>query len=143
MRADVELALRQQDHGTRIPFAVLHLQRGEHIGSTSFLHLEPNHRSVEIGSTWLGAEFHGSGINRECKALLLDVAFNELKVNRVMLQTDELNVRSRRAIEKLGSRIEGVHREHRIAWNGRVRSSAVYSILRREWVPQSDTPPAA
>ena len=57
----------------------------------------PQHRSIEIGSSWLGLEFHGTGINRECKDLLLGYAFNDLGVNRIVLNTDVLNLRSRRA----------------------------------------------
>ena len=135
MRSEVELALSQQKSGLRVPFSILHLARMQHIGSTSFLHIDTAHRSVEIGSTWLGTEFHGTGINQECKNLLLAHAFLELGMNRVVFQTDELNERSRRAIEKLGAKLEGVLRENRITWNSRARSSAIYSILRSEWDP--------
>jgi RimJ/RimL family protein N-acetyltransferase len=135
MRSEVELALNQQQSGLRVPFSIFHLARREHIGSTSLLHADTTHRSLEIGSTWLGAEFHGTGINQECKNLLLAYSFVELGMNRVVFQTDELNQRSRRAIEKLGAKLEGVLRENRITWNGRVRSSAIYSILRSEWKP--------
>jgi RimJ/RimL family protein N-acetyltransferase len=104
------------------------------------LRIDTAHRSLEIGASWLGATFHGSGINQECKHLLLTHSFVELGMNRVALQTDELNQRSRRAIEKLGAKCEGIMREDRVAWNGRVRSSAIYSILRSEW--KSGPPPA-
>jgi len=133
MQAEVELALAQQNKGVRIPFSVFHLARKEYIGSTSLLHVDQVHRSLEIGATWIGSAFHGTGINQECKNLLLAHSFIELKMNRVALQTDALNLRSRRAIEKLGAKLDGIHREDKIAWNGRVRSSAFYSILRREW----------
>ena len=134
MRSEIASALEQEKSGVRRPFAILHLGRNEHIGSTSLWRIDPVHRSVEIGSTWLGSAFHNCGINRECKKLLLTHAFTELGMNRVMLQTDELNQRSRRAIEKLGAKLDGVWREDKITWNGRVRSSAVYSILRSEWI---------
>jgi RimJ/RimL family protein N-acetyltransferase len=138
MRAEVELALEQHKNGQRIPFSIFHLARNEHVGSTSLLHVDRVHRSLEIGATWLASTFHGTGVNRECKALLLAHAFNDLGMNRVVLQTDALNLRSRRAIEKLGAKLDGIMREDRIAWDGRVRSSAIYSILRSEW--QSDQP---
>ncbi len=135
MRREVELALTQQRNGQRIPFSIFHHERQEHVGSTSLLHVDHVNLSLEIGSTWLATPFHGSGVNRECKDLLLGYAFGELKMNRVVLQTDELNVRSRRAIEKLGARFEGVARQDKVVWDGRIRSSAVYSLLRSEWTP--------
>lgn len=133
MRAEVELALAQQAAGARRPFAIFHRARGEHIGSTSLWNVDRTHRTVEIGSTWLAAPFHRTGINRECKKLLLAHTFDELGMNRVMLQTDALNERSRRAIEGLGAKLDGILREDKVTWNGRVRSSAVYSLLRSEW----------
>ncbi len=135
MRREVELALEQQRNGRRTPFSIFHHARQEHIGSTSLWDIDPINRSLEIGSTWLATPFHRSGVNRECKALLLAHAFEALKMNRVVFQTDELNVRSRRAIEKLGARFEGVARENTVVWDGRVRSSAIYSLLRSEWKP--------
>lgn len=141
MRAEVELALLQQKNGLRVPFAIYHLARREHIGSTSLLRVDTVHRSLEIGATWLGTTFHGAGINQECKHLLLAHSFLDLGMNRVVLQTDERNQRSRRAIEKLGAKSEGILREDKVTWNGRVRSSAIYSILRSEW--KSDQPPVA
>jgi RimJ/RimL family protein N-acetyltransferase len=133
MRREVELALAQQRNGQRVPFAIFHHARREHIGSTSFWHIDRVNLSLEIGSTWLATPFHRSGVNRECKELLFTYAFEELKMNRVVLQTDELNVRSRRAIEKIGARFEGIAREDKVVWDGRVRSSAIYSLLRKEW----------
>ncbi len=133
MRREVESALAQQKRGHRIPFSIFHRERKEHIGSTSLWHVDLIHRSVEIGSTWLALPFHRGGVNRECKDLLLNYAFEELRLNRVVLQTDELNLRSRRAIEKLGAKLDGVMREDKVVWDGRVRSSAIYSILRNEW----------
>jgi RimJ/RimL family protein N-acetyltransferase len=116
-----------------VPFSIFHHAHRKHIGSTSLWHIDHVNLSLEIGSTWLAMPFHRSGVNRECKELLLAYAFEELKMNRVVLQTDELNVRSRHAIEKIGAKLEGVAREDRVAWDGRVRSSAIYSLLRSEW----------
>jgi RimJ/RimL family protein N-acetyltransferase len=141
MRREVELALAQRDSGVRMPFSIFNQEKAEHIGSTSLWHVERTYRSFEIGSTWLATPFHGTGVNRECKQLLLRYGFEELGMNRAVLQTDELNTRSRRAIEKLGFRFEGIMREDKVTWNGRVRSSALYSLLRNEWVPNQQPPP--
>ncbi len=91
-------------------------------------------KSIEIGGTWLATAYQRSGINRECKTLLLDHAFHELSMNRVALQTDALNARSRRAIEKLGATFEGIMRNDRMVWDERIRSSAYFSILKDEWL---------
>jgi len=133
MRQEVELALTQQRTGQRVPFSIFHHAREEHIGGTSLWHIDRVNLSLEIGSTWLATPFHGSGVNRECKELLFAYAFEDLKMNRVVLQTDELNLRSRRAIEKLGATFEGIARENKVVWDGRVRSSAVYSLLVSDW----------
>ncbi|MGE0335919.1 MAG: GNAT family N-acetyltransferase [Gammaproteobacteria bacterium] len=133
MRREIEHALALKARGMRLPFAIVRHADGACIGSTSYLAFEPAHRSIEIGATWLASAHHGGGINRECKQLLFGFAFERLGINRVVLQTDALNLRSRRAIEKLGAHLDGILREERVLWNGRVRSSAVYSLLRAEW----------
>src|SRR5262245_20935049 len=102
MRNEIELALAQQQGGLRVPFSIFHNERKEHNSSTSLLHMDPVHRSIEIGSTWLALPFHRTGVNRECKELLLTYVFENLGMHRVVLQTDALNLRSRGAIEKLG-----------------------------------------
>lgn len=141
MSCEVEAALAQQREGQRVPYSIYHRERRECIGSTSLWHIDRVHRSLEIGSTWLARPFHGSGINRECKELLLAHAFEVLGMNRVVLQTDELNLRSRRAIEKLGARLDGILREDKVVWDGRKRSSAIYSILASEWKPNQPPQP--
>lgn len=133
MRREIDLALALKARGDRLPFAIVQRADGRAVGSTSYLAYDARHRSVEIGATWLAAACHGGAVNRACKELLIEHAFGAMEVNRVVLQTDALNLRSRRAIEKLGARLDGVMREDRVVWDGRVRSSAIYSILRSEW----------
>jgi RimJ/RimL family protein N-acetyltransferase len=133
MQQEVQTALDQQEQGIRHAYAIKHLERQELIGSTSFLNINAAHKTIEIGGTWLATPFQKSGINRQCKHLLINHAFDVLKMNRVVLQTDELNTRSRHAIEKLGSKFEGILRHDKVVWDGRIRSSALYSILKNEW----------
>jgi len=139
MRSEIALALQQQSSGLRVPLAIFHRERQEHIGSTSLWHLDQRCRTMEIGSTWLALPFHGTGINRECKNLLLTYAFETLHLDSVTLQTDVLNARSRRAIEKLGGKLQRIIAGDKVVWDGRVRSSAVYRILRDESLQQSKT----
>ncbi len=130
---EIELALTQQKEGRRISYSIFHQECQEYIGSTSFLNIDIPNRSLEIGATWLAKPFQQTGINGECKTLLLAHAFEVFGMQRVALQTDELNLPARRAIEKLGAKLEGILRHHRLVWNGRVRSTAIYSILAQEW----------
>jgi RimJ/RimL family protein N-acetyltransferase len=134
MQQEIQTALDQQRQGLRIAYAIKHIERHELIGSTSFLNINAAHQTIEIGGTWLGTPFQNLGINRECKQLLINHAFDELKMNRLTLQTDALNMKSRRAIEKLGAAFEGILRHDRVVGDGRIRSPAVYSILKDEWL---------
>jgi RimJ/RimL family protein N-acetyltransferase len=133
MRKLTELLLDRQSKGTDLPFTVIDRSSRRPIGMTRFLDVERTDRAVEIGGTWYDPQFWRSPINTESKRLLLAHAFEVENVNRVQLKTDVQNLRSQRAIERLGAVREGVLRDHRIVWSGRVRSSVVYSILRTEW----------
>lgn len=125
--------LREQSEGRTVAFAVRDRASGALLGATRFLHLEPAHRRVEIGSTWYLPAWQRTYANTEAKRLMLSHAFERWGCLCVQLQTDVLNERSRRAIERLGARLDGVLRAHRVCDDGRVRDSAVYSILRDEW----------
>jgi len=103
------------------------------IGSTRFLALRPEHRSVEIGWTWLHPSAWGTGANVEAKLLQLGHAFETWGCRRVELKTDARNERSRAALEALGATFEGVHRKHMLVRGGERRDSAWYSVLDDEW----------
>jgi len=128
-----EGALRAGQDGQSSHFATLDAVLGEPIGSTSFCTPRPAHRGVEIGWTWLTPRAWRTGANTEAKLLQLGHAFEQLGCIRVEFETDEQNRRSRRALEALPARFEGVLRDWRLVDNERRRSSAFYSILDREW----------
>lgn len=119
--------------GTDLPFAVIHLESGRVAGATRYLNIMPNDRGLEIGGTWYGLDFQRTGVNTECKYLLLKHAFEDLKCIRVQLKTDSRNERSQKAIERIGAKKEGVLRNHMILPDGRYRHSVFYSILDSEW----------
>lgn len=102
-------------------------------GSTRLMDISRQHRGMEMGWTWLQPYLWGTGFNEECKFLLLNHAFEELKAVRIYLKTDENNLRSRKAIQKIGATFEGVLRNHMIRDDGSYRHSAVYSIIEEEW----------
>ena len=117
--------------GTELPFATVAGDRV--VGSTRFLALRPEHRSVEIGWTWLHPDAWGTGVNVEAKLLMLRHAFATWGCRRVELKTDAANERSRGAMEALGATFEGVHRKHMLVREGENRDSAWYSITDDEW----------
>lgn len=119
--------------GGDLPFAVIHLASGRVAGATRYLNIMPNDRGLEIGGTWYGKDFQRTEVNTECKYLLLKHAFEDLKCIRVQLKTDSLNVRSQKAIERIGAVKEGVLRNHMILPDGRIRYSVFYSVIDSEW----------
>jgi N-acetyltransferase len=121
-----------------LPFVVIHLESGRVAGATRYLNMAPEHRGLEIGGTWYGKEFQRTPVNTECKYLLLKYAFQTMDCIRVQFKTDLLNVRSQKAIERLGARREGVLRNHMILPDGRFRNSVFYSILDTEWPEVKD-----
>lgn len=126
-------AIREKEKGVQFPFVTYHKAENRIIGSTRFLDIQPNHKKLEIGWTWLLPEYWGTVINLECKLLLLTFCFEQLQTVRVQLKTDENNIRSRRAIEKIGGKFEGILRNEQLRDNGTNRNSALYSILDSEW----------
>jgi N-acetyltransferase len=119
--------------GVELPFATVDAEADRIVGSTRFMAIEPTHRRVEIGSTFLAASCQRTHVNTEAKLLMLTHAFDTWKVNRVELLTDKLNERSRAAIARIGGRPEGTLRAHRVMPDGRIRDSAIYSITQPEW----------
>ena len=126
-------ALEEQTAGICLPFAIIELASGRAVGSTRYLNIARKDRGIEIGWTWLAPEVRRSSVNTECKYLLLRHAFETLGAIRVQLKTDSRNLRSQRAIERLGAVKEGVLRNHVIMRDGYFRHSVYYSILDSEW----------
>ncbi|MBU1346765.1 MAG: GNAT family N-acetyltransferase [Alphaproteobacteria bacterium] len=119
-----------QAAGTWLPFAVIHA--GEVVGLSAFIDINPNYRTVEIGCTYYRPDARGGAVNPASKRLMLDHAFDG-GANRVVFQVDQLNKRSQAAMAKLGGVREGVMRNDKITWTGRVRSSVIFSMLAEEW----------
>jgi RimJ/RimL family protein N-acetyltransferase len=129
LRAWLDAALAAPD----LPFATVLLETGRAVGSTRFMAQRPEHRSVEIGWTWLASSAWGTGANVEAKLLQLTHAFEAWGCRRVELKTDALNERSRAAILALGARFEGIHEKHMLVRGGVSRDSAWYAILDDDW----------
>jgi RimJ/RimL family protein N-acetyltransferase len=129
--AFVDAALENAAAGIELPLVTLHHENV--VGSTRFLALRPEHRSVEIGWTWLHPSAWGTGVNVEAKLLMLRHAFEVWHCRRVELKTDARNERSRGAMEAMGATFEGIHRKHMLVRTGENRDSAWYSITDDEW----------
>jgi N-acetyltransferase len=133
MRRYIDAALELQRGGTALPFVTIERSSGRIVGSTRFGNYDPANRRIEIGWTWLARPWQRTAVNTEAKYLMLTHAFDVWEVHRVALKTDERNARSRRAIERLGAKLDGVRRADMPGQDGSVRSSAYYSIVRAEW----------
>lgn len=129
----IQTALQERAHKMRYPFVIFDKQQGIIAGSTSFAAVSNKDKRLEIGWTWIGKNFQRTGLNRNCKFLLLQYAFETLEFERVELKTDERNQQSRTAIEKLGGKWEGTLRSHTLMQDGFRRSTVYYSLLKDEW----------
>ena len=119
--------------GEQLPFAIVDPETGRAVGSTRYLDIHRNWRTLEIGWTWLAASVQRSAVNTETKLMLLKHAFEDQGALRVQFKTDARNLRSQQAIERLGAVKEGVLRKYRIAHDGYVKDGVFYSILDTEW----------
>ncbi len=133
MRSYVEDALAMRETGTEMPFATVERASNKSVGSTRFMAIEPRHRRLEIGYTWLAPAWQRTAINTEAKLLLLTHAFNVLGALRVEFKTDALNERSRAALLGVGTTEEGTLRRHMLTDQGRKRDSVYYSVIEEEW----------
>jgi RimJ/RimL family protein N-acetyltransferase len=132
VKAEIERRLKLQTEGRMLPFTVLDAQ-GRVAGMTTFLNVDAPNRRMEIGATWYRNTVQRSPLNTECKRMLLAYAFEKLNCIAVEFRTHVLNTQSRRAIERLGARLDGILRSHSIMANGTIRDTAVYSITAGEW----------
>lgn len=122
-----------RETGKQYPFVIKHKPTGNIIGNTRYMNIEGQHRRLEIGGTWLHPDHWATEVNFECKLLLLTHAFEKLNASCVFLKTDERNIRSRTAIQKIGGKFDGILRNELLRPDGTARNSAYYSIIDSEW----------
>jgi len=132
MAKEIERRLGLQAAGSMLPFAVFDAE-DRIAGMTSYMHADAANRRVEIGGTWYTKRVQRSALNTQCKRLLLAHAFETLACIAVEFRTHFFNHQSRRAIERLGAKQDGILRSHQIAPNGTLRDTVVYSIIASEW----------
>ena len=129
----VHAALAAREAGSAIPFVTVLQGDGTVVGTTRFMGIEPAHRRMEIGGTWISLPWQRTRVNTEAKYLMLRHAFEDLECLRIEFKTDSLNSRSRAAILRLGAVEEGIFRNHVITADGRIRHSVYFSITSEEW----------
>lgn len=132
MQAEIARRLGLQEKGSMLPFAVLDAQ-GVCAGMTTFMNIDAVNKRVEIGSTWYARRVQRTGLNTECKLMLMTHAFEVLDCIAVEYRTSFFNQQSRRAIERLGAKLDGILRCHQRHANGSLRDTCVYSIIASEW----------
>ncbi|KXJ04304.1 Uncharacterized protein YIR042C, partial [Exaiptasia diaphana] len=131
MKKYIQAALSDREKGVSYPFIVFDKQTNEWAGSTRFYDYQPVHQTVQLGYTWYGKKFHGTGLNKNCKFLILDFAFDQLQLERVEFRADNNNARSIAAMKSIGCVPEGVLRSN--CTDGQIRrDSIVLSILKSE-----------
>lgn len=133
MESWIKARIVERDIKKSLHFTVLNKKSEQIIGSTGFMDIIPEHRILEIGSTWYLPKLWGTVVNPESKFLMLKNAFENLKAIRVQIKTDFINKHSQAAIKKLGAVYEGRLRNHRIRWDGTIRDTMMYSIIDKEW----------
>ncbi len=129
----VDIALKERNMNVAYPFLIFDKQTNSVAGSTRYGNISFPNKRLEIGWTWIHPKHQGTGLNKACKFLLLQYAFEELQFNRVELKTDILNQQSQKAMRKIGAKEEGIFRSHSISSSGRVRDSIFFSIIKEEW----------
>ncbi|MCO8122933.1 GNAT family N-acetyltransferase [Stieleria sp. TO1_6] len=132
MPAEIDRRLTLQSRGSMLPFTVLDSD-GTPVGMTTYMNIDSGNRRVEIGSTWYARRVQRTGLNTECKRMLMQHAFETLDCIAVEYRTSFLNQPSRRAIERLGAKLDGVLRNHQRHSDGTLRDTCVYSITQTEW----------
>ncbi len=132
MEKEIARRLALQSAGTMLPFTVFDAD-GLVAGMTTYMNVDAANRRVEIGSTWYAKRVQRTPLNTQCKLLLLQHAFETLDCIAVEFRTHFFNHQSRRAIERLGAKQDGILRSHQIAPNGTLRDTVVFSIIAAEW----------
>src|SRR5579871_5579944 len=132
MPKEIDRRLSLQANGSMLPFTVFNPE-GRIVGMSTYMNIDAASRRVEIGSTWYARSVQRTPLNTQCKLLLLSHAFDKLDCIAVEFRTHFFNQQSRRGIERLGAKLDGILRNHQVAPNGTLRDTVVYSIIASEW----------
>lgn len=129
----IQLALQNRENRTEYPFVVFDKRTNKFAGSTRFYDIQLKNKTIQLGYTWIGKQFHGTGLNKHCKFLILEFAFEKMNLDRVEFRADNTNERSIAAMKSIGCQVDGVLRSNMLKLDGTRRDSIVLSILKEEW----------
>jgi len=129
----VEKALEQQQNKRSIPFIIYDKKSQKYAGCTRYMNIDWKNKVLHIGSTWIGRDFQGSGLNDQIKLLMLNHVFGAMGFEKVEFRVDQRNIRSRKAVEKLGAILEGTLRANVYLLDGHKRDTCCYGIMKQEW----------
>lgn len=133
LRNYLQIAAKGLNEQKEYPFIVFDKKKNQYAGSTRFYDIQPDLQTLQLGYTWYGKEFQGTGLNQNCKYLLLEFAFEKWNMERVEFRADNENVRSIAAMKSIGCKVDGVLRSNTPKREGGRRDSIVLSILKKEW----------
>ena len=133
MENEIKRRLALQEANSMLPFAVLTKRNDKAVGMTTYMNVDKANKRVEIGSTWYAKSVQRTSLNTECKLILLEHAFEVLNCICVEFRTHFMNHQSRKGIERLGAKLDGILRSNAIQKNGTIRDTAVYTIIQSEW----------
>ncbi|AYL95773.1 GNAT family N-acetyltransferase [Mucilaginibacter celer] len=133
MKAYIWAAINARAAGKEYPFIVFDKATGQYAGCTRFYDIQPANQTLQLGYTWYGEKFRGTGLNKHCKYLMLQFAFEKLNMQRVEFRADARNQRSIAAMKSIGCTVEGILRSNMPLADGTRRDSIVLSILKSEW----------
>ncbi|WP_121965249.1 GNAT family N-acetyltransferase [Myroides sp. N17-2] len=134
MREYITSALESRDAGKAYPFIVYDKITEQYVGSTRFYNIDHKNKSLLIGYTWYSKKAQGTGVNKHCKYMMFKYAFEVMGMERVEFRVDNINERSKVAVQSIGCTLEGVLRSEIIIHSGRRRDTAIYSMLKDEWL---------
>ncbi|PHS08961.1 MAG: GNAT family N-acetyltransferase [Kordia sp.] len=135
----IKQALINREKGGELPFIIFDKINQQYVGSTRFGFINTKNKTIHIGWTWIGKAFQGTGLNTHIKFLMLQYAFETLVFEKVEFRIDERNIRSRKAVEKIGGTLEGILRKDTLMQDGFRRSTCCYGILKDEWPKIKET----
>jgi RimJ/RimL family protein N-acetyltransferase len=133
LKSYLKVALEKRKNKVDYPFIVFDKKTNSYAGSTRFYDIQLSNKTLQLGYTWYGKNFQGTGLNKNCKYLLLEFAFEKMNMERVEFRADNANKKSIAAMQSIGCQIEGVLRSNGIKPNGERRDSIILSILKQEW----------
>lgn len=129
----ISLALEEHKQGKSIPYAIYDKLNNRYVGSSRFGYIDQKNQTLHIGWTWISKESQGTGLNGSLKQLMISEAFNKMNMRKIVFRVDALNIRSRKAVEKLGANLEGILKKDVYVKKNRLRDTCCYALFKEDF----------